>query len=102
MGRLVALAWTEAHMADLDPIRGRETFVGRSLELAEICGGIDGAIEGRGNLFTLASEPGVERAASPRKRHLMQGPKGRACSGAVAGSMAAPHPYVPWCKSCAE
>ena len=49
-------------MAELDPIRGRETFVGRSRELAEICAGIDGAIAGRGSLFTLAGEPGVGKS----------------------------------------
>ena len=49
-------------MADLDPNRGRETFVGRSRELAEIRAGIDGAIAGRGSLFTLAGEPGVGKS----------------------------------------
>jgi class 3 adenylate cyclase len=49
-------------MADLDPHRGRETFVGRSRELAEIRAGIDGAIAGRGSLFTLAGEPGVGKS----------------------------------------
>ena len=49
-------------MSDLDPIRGRDTFVGRSHELAEICAGIDGAIAGRGSLFTLAGEPGVGKS----------------------------------------
>jgi class 3 adenylate cyclase len=49
-------------MVDLDPHRGRETFVGRSRELAEIRAGIDGAIAGRGSLFTLAGEPGVGKS----------------------------------------
>jgi predicted ATPase len=49
-------------MADLDPHRGRETFVGRSREVAEIRAGIDGAIAGRGSFFTLAGEPGVGKS----------------------------------------
>jgi class 3 adenylate cyclase len=49
-------------MADLDPNRGRETFVGRSREVAEIRAGIDSAIAGRGSLFTLAGEPGVGKS----------------------------------------
>ena len=49
-------------MADLDPNRGRETFVGRSRELAEICAGIDGAVAGSGAVFTLAGEPGVGKS----------------------------------------
>jgi eukaryotic-like serine/threonine-protein kinase len=49
-------------MSDLDLIRRRDTFVGRTRELAEICAGIDGAIAGRGSLFTLAGEPGVGKS----------------------------------------
>ena len=49
-------------MSDLDPIRGRETFVGRSRELGEICAGIDGVVAGRGSFFTLAGEPGVGKS----------------------------------------
>jgi eukaryotic-like serine/threonine-protein kinase len=62
-------------MADLDPNRGRETFVGRSREVAEIRAGIDGAIAGRGSFFTLAGEPGVgksrlaQEAASYARAH---------------------------------
>src|SRR5208283_3728068 len=62
MGRLVVFVRTEPQMSDLDPIRGRETFVGRSRELAEIRSGIDAAISGRGGLFTLAGEPGVGKS----------------------------------------
>ena len=49
-------------MSDLDPIRGRDTFVGRNRELADICAGIDGAIAGGGSLFTLVGEPGVGKS----------------------------------------
>jgi class 3 adenylate cyclase len=49
-------------MRDADPIRGGEAFVGRRRELAEICAGIDGAIAGRGSLFTIAGEPGVGKS----------------------------------------
>src|SRR5579863_8296588 len=49
-------------MSDLDPKRGRETFVGRRRELAEICAGIDAATTGRGCLFTIAGEPGVGKS----------------------------------------
>jgi len=49
-------------MSDLDPNRGRGTFVGRRRELTEICAGIDGATAGRGSLFTLAGEPGVGKS----------------------------------------
>jgi eukaryotic-like serine/threonine-protein kinase len=49
-------------MSDHDPNRGRETFVGRRRELAEICAGIDSAASGRGGLFTLSGEPGVGKS----------------------------------------
>ena len=49
-------------MSDLDPIRARETFVGRRRELDEIRAGIDGAVAGRGSLFTLSGEPGVGKS----------------------------------------
>jgi eukaryotic-like serine/threonine-protein kinase len=51
-----------AQMSDLDLIRRRDTFVGRTREMAEICAGIDGAIAGHGSLFTLAGEPGVGKS----------------------------------------
>jgi hypothetical protein len=50
-------------MSDLDPIRGRETFVGRSRELAEICAGIDGTVAGRAALLTIAGGPSPPSAA---------------------------------------
>lgn len=49
-------------MSELDHNRGRETFVGRRHELAEICVAIDGATAGRGSLFTLTGEPGVGKS----------------------------------------
>ncbi len=83
-------------MSDLDPIRGRDTFVGRSRELAEICAGIDGAVDGRGALFTLAGEPGVgkSRLAQEAASHAMaQGM--RVVWGRCWEHGGAP-PYWPW------
>src|SRR5277367_2875940 len=95
MRRLLVPAWTQAQMSDLDPIRGRDTFVGRSRELAEICAGID-SIAGQGSLFTLAGEPGVgksrlaqEAAAHARARGL------RVVWGRCWEHGGAP-PYWPW------
>jgi eukaryotic-like serine/threonine-protein kinase len=85
-------------MADLDPIRGRETFVGRSRELAEICAGIDGAAAGRGALFTLAGEPGVgkSRLAQEAASHARaQG--ARVVWGRCWEHGGAP-PYWPWAQ----
>ena len=83
-------------MSDLDPIRGRETFVGRRRELADICAGIDAAAAGRGCLFTLAGEPGVgksrlaqEAAAHARSQGL------RVVWGRCWEHGGAP-PYWPW------
>ena len=88
--------WDQAVMSDLDPIRGRETFVGRSRELAEICGGVDGAAAGRGSLFTLAGELGVgksrlaqEAASHARARGI------RVVWGRCWEHGGAP-PYWPW------
>jgi predicted ATPase len=82
-------------MSDLDPIRGRDTFVGRSRELGEICAGID-AVAARGSLFTLAGEPGVgksrlaqEAAAHARAQGL------RVVWGRCWEHGGAP-PYWPW------
>ncbi len=83
-------------MADLDPIRGRETFVGRSRELAEICAGIDGAIEGRGSLFTLAGEPGVGKSRLAQEAASYARAKGaRVLWGRCWEHGGAP-PYWPW------
>ena len=60
--RLVDGSLDQAQMSDLDPKRGRETFVGRRRELAEVCAGIDGVATGRGSLFTFAGEPGVGKS----------------------------------------
>lgn len=49
-------------MREPDLNRGGENFVGRRRELAEMCAGIDGAIAGRGRLFTIAGEPGVGKS----------------------------------------
>jgi hypothetical protein len=70
-------------MADLDRIRGRETFVGRSRELAEICAGVDGVVAGRGSLFTLAGEPGVGKSRLGLSR---QGPGRTRGVGQVLGA----------------
>jgi class 3 adenylate cyclase len=83
-------------MSDLDPIRGRETFVGRSHELVEICAGIDGAVAGRGALFTLAGEPGVgkSRLAQEAASHA-RGQGARVIWGRCWEHGGAP-PYWPW------
>jgi hypothetical protein len=61
------------HIADLDSIRARETFVGRSCELAEVCAAIDAALPvtvpcsrspGRGN----KKEPKRPPTREPRAR----------------------------------
>jgi eukaryotic-like serine/threonine-protein kinase len=81
---------------DLNHIRGRETFVGRSRELAEICAGIDGATAGRGCLFTLTGEPGVgksrlaQEAASYARAHGVRVVWGRCWEHGGAP------PYWPW------
>ena len=83
-------------MSDLDPIRGRETFVGRRRELDEIRSGIDGAIAGRGSLFTLSGEPGVgkSRLAQEAASHARaQG--ARVIWGRCWEHGGAP-PYWPW------
>lgn len=83
-------------MSDLDPIRGRETFVGRRRELDEIRAGIDGAIAGRGSLFTLSGEPGVgkSRLAQEAASHARaQG--ARVIWGRCWEHGGAP-PYWPW------
>ena len=85
-------------MSDLDPIRGRETFVGRSRELAEICAAIDGSAAGRGSLFTLAGEPGVgkSRLAQEAASHArVQG--ARVVWGRCWEHGGAP-PYWPWAQ----
>jgi eukaryotic-like serine/threonine-protein kinase len=40
----------------------RSTFVGRERELAELAGGLDDAIAGRGRLILLAGEPGIGKS----------------------------------------
>ena len=40
----------------------RSAFVGRERELAELVGGLDGAVAGRGRLFLLAGEPGIGKS----------------------------------------
>src|SRR5580658_3871277 len=83
-------------MADLDPIRGRETFVGRSRELAEICAGIDGAVAGRGSLFTLAGEPGVGKSRLAQEAAAYARTQGaRVVWGRCWEHGGAP-PYWPW------
>jgi eukaryotic-like serine/threonine-protein kinase len=83
-------------MSDLDPLRGKETFVGRSLELAEIRAGIDRAKSGQGSLFTLAGEPGVgksrlaQEAASYARAQGMRVVWGRCWEHGGAP------PYWPW------
>src|SRR5271155_327232 len=83
-------------MADLDPIRGRETFVGRGRELAEICVGIDGAVAGRGALFTLAGEPGVGKSRLAQEAAAHARAQGaRVVWGRCWEHGGAP-PYWPW------
>jgi DNA-binding SARP family transcriptional activator len=41
---------------------GRGTFVGRERELAELVGGLDDALAGRGRVFLLAGEPGIGKS----------------------------------------
>ena len=85
-------------MADLDPIRGRETFVGRSRELAEICAGIDGAVAGRGALFTLAGEPGVGKSRLAQEAAAHARAQGaRVVWGRCWEHGGAP-PYWPWAQ----
>ena len=79
-------------MSDLDPIRGRETFVGRSRELAEICAGID-ANAARGSLFTLAGEPGVGRSRLAQEAASYARAQGLRWYGADAGSTTGMPPY---------
>ena len=82
-------------MSDLDPIRGRDTFVGRSRELAEICAGID-AIAARGSLFTLAGEPGVGKSRLAQEAASYARAQGlRVVWGRCWEHGGAP-PYWPW------
>jgi class 3 adenylate cyclase len=85
-------------MADLDPIRGRETFVGRSRELAEICAGIDGAAAGRGSLFTIGGEPGVGKSRLAQEAASYARAQGaRVVWGRCWEHGGAP-PYWPWAQ----
>jgi predicted ATPase len=85
-------------MSDLDPIRGRETFVGRSRELAEICAAIDGAAAGRGALFTLAGEPGVGKSRLAQEAASHARTRGvRVVWGRCWEHGGAP-PYWPWAQ----
>lgn len=83
-------------MADLDPVRGGPTFVGRTRELAEIRSGIDGAVAGRGSLFTLAGEPGVGKSRLAQEAAAYARTQGaRVVWGRCWEHGGAP-PYWPW------
>jgi len=83
-------------MSDLDPVRGKETFVGRSREQAEICAGIDSAIAGRGCLFTLAGESGVGKSRLAQETASHARARGvRVVWGRCWEHGGAP-PYWPW------
>ena len=83
-------------MADLDPIRGRDTFVGRGRELAEISAGIEGAVAGHGALFTLAGEPGVGKSRLAQEAASYARAQGaRVIWGRCWEHGGAP-PYWPW------
>ena len=85
-------------MSDLDSIRGRETFVGRAGELAEICAGIDSAVSGQGTLFTLAGEPGVGKSRLAQEAAAYARAKGaRVIWGRCWEHGGAP-PYWPWAQ----
>jgi eukaryotic-like serine/threonine-protein kinase len=83
-------------MADLDPNRGRDTFVGRGHELAEISAGIEGAVAGHGALFTLAGEPGVGKSRLAQEAASYARAQGaRVIWGRCWEHGGAP-PYWPW------
>jgi class 3 adenylate cyclase len=85
-------------MADLDPNRGRETFVGRSRELAEISSAIDGAMTGRGSLFTLGGDPGVGKSRLAQEAATYARAQGaRVVWGRCWEHGGAP-PYWPWAQ----
>jgi predicted ATPase len=86
-------------MADLNSIRGKDTFVGRSRELAEICAGIDSAITGRGNLFMLSGEPGVGKSRLAQEAASYARAQGlRVLWGRCWEHGGAP-PYWPWVQA---
>src|SRR5271166_81167 len=48
-------------------LRGKEAFVGRAHELAELRAGVDGALAGQGRFFTISGEPGVGKSRLSRE-----------------------------------
>jgi len=51
----------------MEHIRGKEAFVGRAHELAELRAGVDSAVGGQGRFFTISGEPGVGKSRLSRE-----------------------------------
>ena len=82
--------------ANHDSRRGRDAFVDRVHELAELKKAIDEAATGRGRLFTLSGEPGVGKSRLSRETTAYAEARGaRALWGRCWDHGGAP-PYWPW------
>ena len=76
--------------------RGRDAFVDRVKELAELKGPIDEAVSGRGRLFTLSGEPGVGKSRLSQEATSYAEKRGaRALWGRCWDHGGTP-PYWPW------
>jgi eukaryotic-like serine/threonine-protein kinase len=76
--------------------RGRDAFVDRVHEFAELKGAIDEALAGRGHLFTLSGEPGVGKSRLSRETAAYAEARGvRALWGRCWDHGGAPA-YWPW------
>jgi predicted ATPase len=77
----------------------RGAFVGRERELAELVGGLDAAVAGRGRLFLLAGEPGIGKSRLAEELADHAGARGaRVLIGRCWEAGGAPA-YWPWVQS---
>jgi eukaryotic-like serine/threonine-protein kinase len=82
--------------ASRDSRRGRDAFIDRVHEFAELKNAIDEAAAGRGRLFTLSGEPGVGKSRLSREATAYAEARGgRALWGRCWDHGGAP-PYWPW------
>ncbi len=81
--------------------RGRDAFVARVSEFAELKAAIDEAAEGRGRLFTLSGEPGVGKSRLSREATAYVEARGGRALWGRCWDHGGRRPTGPGCRSCA-